>query len=55
MSSDGRERFHRIARLIAVVSGITGLVLCLLVPLLPVRQTTATIRWPQGAAADGNV
>ncbi|MBU8815107.1 arabinosyltransferase domain-containing protein [Mycolicibacterium goodii] len=45
----------RIARLIAVVAGIAGVVLCGLVPLLPVEETTATIQWPQGANADGNV
>jgi arabinosyltransferase A len=45
----------RIARLIAVVAGIAGVVLCGLVPLLPVQQTTATILWPQGAGRDGNV
>ncbi|OBK29367.1 arabinosyltransferase [Mycobacterium asiaticum] len=55
MSPDGNERSHRIARLAAVVSGIAGLVLCLLVPLLPVNQTTATILWPQGKAPDGNI
>lgn len=55
MSPDGNERSHRIARLTAVVAGIAGLVLCLLVPLLPVRQTTATILWPQGSTADGNI
>ncbi|BDB45691.1 MULTISPECIES: arabinosyltransferase domain-containing protein [Mycobacterium] len=55
MSPDGNERSHRVARLLAVVSGIAGLLLCLLVPLLPVRQTTATIFWPQGADADGNI
>lgn len=55
MSPDGNERSHRIARLVAVASGIAGLVLCLLVPLLPVRQTTATILWPQGNTADGNI
>ena len=44
---------HRIARLIAVVAGIAGVVLCGLVPLLPVKQTTATIVWPQGPAANG--
>ncbi|PXX13186.1 arabinosyltransferase domain-containing protein [Mycolicibacterium moriokaense] len=44
---------HRIARLIAVVAGVLGVVLCGLVPLLPVKQTTATIVWPQGAAANG--
>jgi arabinosyltransferase A len=37
------------------VVGIAGVVLCALVPLLPVKQTTATIRWPQAPSADGNV
>ncbi|HVQ53392.1 MAG TPA: arabinosyltransferase domain-containing protein, partial [Mycobacterium sp.] len=44
---------HRIARLIAVVAGIAGVVLCGLVPLLPVKQTTATIAWPQAPGKDG--
>ncbi len=43
------------ARLIAVVAGIAGVLLCALAPLLPVRQTTATIVWPQAPAADGLV
>jgi len=55
VSPDGNERSHRIARLVAVVSGIAGLLLCLLVPLLPVRQTTAAILWPQGSTPDGNI
>ena len=42
---------HRIARLIAVIAGIAGVVLCALVPLLPVKQTTATIMWPQAQGA----
>jgi arabinosyltransferase A len=46
---------HRIARLIAVVAGIAGVVLCGLVPLLPVKQTTATISWPQAPGPDGFV
>ncbi|MGH3967428.1 MAG: arabinosyltransferase domain-containing protein, partial [Mycobacterium sp.] len=41
----------RIARLVAVVAGIAGVLLCGVVPLLPVQQTTATILWPQGAKA----
>ena len=41
------------ARAVAAVAGIVGVMLCALVPLLPVRQTTATILWPQGAV--GNV
>ncbi len=44
---------HRLARLIAVVAGIAGVLLCGLVPLLPVKQTTATILWPQAPGADG--
>lgn len=38
----------------AAVAGIVGLLLCALVPLLPVKQTTATVLWPQGIA-DGHV
>jgi arabinosyltransferase A len=34
--------------LIAVVAGLVGLLLCVIVPLLPVKQTTATVLWPQG-------
>jgi arabinosyltransferase A len=46
---DESERSTRqLARWIAVVAGIAGALLCALVPLLPVRQTTATILWPQG-------
>ncbi len=35
-----------------MVAGIAGVILCALVPLLPVKQTTATIRWPQGPVGD---
>jgi arabinosyltransferase A len=53
---DGNQRSaHRIARLVAVVAGIAGVLLCGVVPLLPVKQTTATILWPQGVTADGHV
>ena len=41
--------------MIAVVAGIVGLLLCAMVPLLPVKQTTATILWPQGTTGDGHV
>lgn len=51
---DGIERSPRIARLVAVAAGIAGLLLCAAVPLLSVRQTTATILWPQGTT-DNNV
>ena len=43
------------SRVIALVAGFLGLVLCGLTPLLPVNQTTATIAWPQGSSADGTV
>src|SRR5205807_4999317 len=53
---DDRKRSpYRLARLIAIVAGIAGALLCLLVPLLPVKQTTSTILWPQGLNADGHV
>lgn len=54
MPHDGNQRSQRIPRLIAVVAGIAGLLLCATVPLLPVKQTTATVLWPQGTA-DGHV
>ncbi len=50
---DDKERTYRFARLIAVVAGIAGVLLCGLVPLLPVKQTTATILWPQAPGPDG--
>ena len=50
-----RTRLFAIARLVAVVAGIAGVVLCALVPLLPVKQTTATITWPQAPGKDGMV
>lgn len=53
MPRDEQERTYRFARLIAVVAGIAGLLLCGLVPLLPVKQTTATILWPQTSSPDG--
>lgn len=43
------------ARLVAVIAGLAGLVLCGLTPLLPVKQTTATIMWPQAVDSDGFV
>ncbi len=57
MPRDETERtgLSAIARLVAVVAGIAGVVLCALVPLLPVKQTTATIAWPQAPGPDGMV
>ncbi|ANE78748.1 arabinosyltransferase [Mycobacterium adipatum] len=43
----------RTVRLLAVITGLVGFLLCALAPLLPVRQSTATIQWPQAANADG--
>ncbi|CAN3131416.1 putative arabinosyltransferase A [Mycobacterium sp. smrl_JER01] len=43
------------ARLVAVIAGLLGMVLCGLAPLLPVTQSTATIVWPQAADEDGFV
>ncbi|WP_343573257.1 arabinosyltransferase domain-containing protein [Mycobacterium sp.] len=51
---DTQRSTHRLARLIAVVAGIAGALLCAVVPLLPVTQTTATILWPQGLK-DGHI
>ncbi|MGV0837700.1 arabinosyltransferase domain-containing protein [Mycolicibacterium thermoresistibile] len=58
MSRDGAENAGRgfgVARLIAVLAGIAGVLLCALAPLLPVNQSTATILWPQGTTDDGLV
>jgi arabinosyltransferase A len=43
----------RTLRLIAIIAGALGLLLCALTPLLPVKQTTAAILWPQGVGTDG--
>ena len=43
---DFRARY-RTARLIAVVTGLIGFVLAVATPFLPVKQTTATLNWPQ--------
>ncbi|MGC2343490.1 MAG: arabinosyltransferase, partial [Mycobacterium sp.] len=56
MPHDDSERPpHRRARLVAIVAGIAGALLCAVVPLLPVNQTTATILWPQGINHDGHI
>ncbi|WP_019201654.1 arabinosyltransferase domain-containing protein [Tsukamurella sp. 1534] len=43
----GSPRRIAAARLVAVVAGAVGLLLCLLTPLLPVKQATAAVDWPQ--------
>jgi arabinosyltransferase B len=49
--SPGNARLIRIG---AVVFGLLGMLLAVGTPLLPVNQTTAELRWPQGDAV-GNV
>lgn len=41
------ETNHRIARLVASVAGLLGVLLAIATPLLPVDQTTAQLNWPQ--------
>ncbi|ORV96247.1 arabinosyltransferase domain-containing protein [Mycobacterium kyorinense] len=38
---------YRAARVVAVVAGLLGTLLALATPLLPVKQTTAELNWPQ--------
>jgi arabinosyltransferase C len=38
---------HRTARVVAVVAGLLGTLLAIATPLLPVKQTTAQLNWPQ--------
>ena len=38
---------YRIARVVAVVAGLLGALLAIATPLLPVKQTTAQLNWPQ--------
>ena len=38
---------YRTARIVAVVAGLLGALLALATPLLPVKQTTAQLNWPQ--------
>lgn len=45
----------RTARLVAILTGALGILLCGLTPLLPVTQTTATVLWPQAPGTDGMV
>ena len=37
----------RRAKLVAIIAGLAGLFLALATPLMPVKQTTAEITWPQ--------
>jgi arabinosyltransferase C len=38
---------YRLARVVAVVAGLLGFLLAIATPLLPVKQTTAQLNWPQ--------
>ncbi len=38
---------YRVARLVAIVTGLLGALLAIATPLLPVNQTTAQLNWPQ--------
>ncbi|WP_343600883.1 arabinosyltransferase domain-containing protein [Mycobacterium sp.] len=44
--NDGRAN-HRTARVVAVVAGLLGALLAIATPVLPVKQTTAQLNWPQ--------
>ncbi|MGK2318077.1 arabinosyltransferase domain-containing protein [Gordonia rhizosphera NBRC 16068] len=44
----GRQPDYRIVKIVAVVTGLLGVLLAVLTPLLPVNQTTAELNWPQG-------
>ncbi len=46
VSSDGATTY-RAARIVAVVAGLLGALLAIATPLLPVKQTTAQLNWPQ--------
>ena len=42
------RRDYRWVKIAAVVTGLLGFLAAVLTPLLPVNQTTAELRWPQG-------
>jgi arabinosyltransferase C len=44
---DDADTKYRTARVVAVVAGLLGALLALATPLLPVKQTTAQLNWPQ--------
>jgi arabinosyltransferase C len=46
-SVSGAGANYRLARLVAVVSGLVGALLAIATPVLPVNQTTAQLNWPQ--------
>ncbi len=42
----------RTARILATVTGLLGLLLALLTPILPITQTTAQLNWPQAGSVN---
>ncbi|SBS72748.1 putative arabinosyltransferase C [uncultured Mycobacterium sp.] len=46
-AQDDLQVKYRTARLVAVIAGLLGAALAILTPLLPVKQTTAQLNWPQ--------
>ena len=51
-SVDQTRANYRTARLVAVIAGLLGAALAILTPLLPVKQTTAQLNWPQNGVLD---
>ncbi|MBV9353684.1 MAG: arabinosyltransferase domain-containing protein [Mycobacterium sp.] len=49
---DRTTRNYRVARIVAVVAGLLGALLAVATPLLPVKQTTAELNWPQNGVFD---
>lgn len=51
-SVDQTRANYRTARLVAIIAGLLGAALAILTPLLPVKQTTAELNWPQNGVLD---
>ncbi|MBD8507930.1 arabinosyltransferase, partial [Hoyosella sp. G463] len=51
MDGSVTEKRVRMARLVAVLTGLAGFILAIATPLMPVAQTTSTLNWPQGEQA----
>jgi arabinosyltransferase C len=43
---------YRTARIVAVAAGLLGALLAIVTPMLPVKQTTAALNWPQNGVFD---
>ncbi len=50
--ADTYPRRYRIAKVVAAVAGLLGVLLALATPFLPVKQTTAQLNWPQNGVLD---